>query len=354
MSTKINNKFNYNAFCTRLITGAFLTFFLLTGLYFITNVNQSNVSAYPGNYFAGYHKASTRHTYNNYYPANVAMTDLKNAYIEHLETQFRLYTKEEHGQLKIKIAAPLDFQYKTTSRGWEFSISEIRYNTVANPLDCQKNLFANNYSHGITELNSFTSLPLVSSDYSRYFCFMIRLKVNKPGWDFRPAKTFAVNQPISTTSTDRHLSNPEGFSQAIMQSTYYNYKVGLIGNNNHSEKRDAYYNHLNEHFNLYAKPFISRVDLQITLPPAFEMTGSPDIRSFNLKKIEYALVNGRDDCNRNLFKGSTNRVSHPELTMSLPQSTQGYCFKVSVKGEKRFTKDVNPYKIFFIAPQAIR
>ena len=229
----------------------------------------------------------------------------------------------------------------------------ILYNTVRDPADCHANLFGQHYAMSVEDPTTSFSMPLSASDYGRYYCFKVRMKVSVPGFDLMPYKIFVVDRAVTSSGLGDNLNDFPSFGRTVMQSTYYDYTLDRHIGNNPTERREDYYRHLNDNFNLYTRQANGRLDLRITLPGYLSMPGR-DINDFELESLEYAIVRYKTECDRPAFEEGAGAVEHeqPSLSMSLAPRSQDYtfyyCLKIGIKGERDWESDVHPYRVFLI------
>ena len=380
MSLQVSGKF-----CRKYFkTGILFILLSLMGGYLITNLDYFSSSAHPGVGYrlqrnsetpprptarAGFIPTTVKHSYSNHHPTNVNPFHLarKAKYVQYLETHFQLFVRERENHLELQIAVPPQLRLESNLVGvrlYNFSLQDtLAYNTVNTPSDCQSSLFNNHYSYQVNDPAESMALPLAMSDYGRYYCFKIRLNVDKPRYNFTPYKIFVVNRQIQTmgvnNSVNHNINNSMGFSQSVMQSTYYDYNLARLDNNAPSDARDAYYNHINNYFNLYTHQTTNRMVLRIYKPTGIAMPGR-DVKYFELEKIEYTTVQERGDCDRAIFEQDARQIDDTPAatpaTISLtPAATDYglyYCLKIGLEGEKAWASNMHPYKIFFV-PQRI-
>lgn len=310
-----------------------------------------------------FRRAEVQSTFYHYYNKHLAHRQPSyQAYVDHLDDEFRLLTREVDNQLEIEIEVPTSYPAAEQAFGFNDKTVDFKlrdgqffYNTVRQPQDCNNRLFSHHYNMSVDDLRPQLQLPLSASDYGRYYCFKVGLKVSLPGgFDLIPHRTFVVPQTVQSLGNGNASDNFPGFSRTIMQSTYYNYTSNRLQAHNHSSDRVAYYQHLNDHFNLYAQRLGPSFVLRISLPGHFAMPGR-DINNFSLKQIEYTTVANKLDCDRPAFSGDVTRHprSHTSISLTPGAAAAGrfYCVKVSIKGDRSWSKDVNPYRIFLIPQQ---
>ena len=168
---------------------------------------------------------------------------------------------------------------------------------------------------------------------------------------------FVVDRPVSHPGAGDRLADFPGFSGTIMQSTYYDYFGGNLPPNDPTPLRERYYRHLNENFNLYSRQTDGRLQLRIGLPGSFAIPRRrPDIKKFEIKKLEHVVVGQAADCDRPAFKSGATEHEQPTTAMSLyPEAAdyaKFYCLKITLRGKRAWTSDRHPYRIFLI-PQRI-
>ena len=134
--------------------------------------------------------------------------------------------------------------------------------------------------------------------------------------------------------------------------------IPLIGWGNDARpnpNREAYYRHLNDNFNLYSRQAYGRIYLRLSLPGHFSMPGR-DINGFEIEKLEYKILQNKADCDRPAFEDGATELEQLTTSFSIaPENSQYgqfYCLKVTLEGERSWSRDVNPYRIFLI-PQSI-
>ncbi|MYB39684.1 hypothetical protein F4X86_00075 [Candidatus Saccharibacteria bacterium] len=316
----------------------------------------------------GYHTAADKYTYYNYQgnrdltPGHTAAND---AYAEHMDTHFKLFFKEEGGRLHISVNIPRAHYPAGIDRSaWRYSLSglgsnptpmneAIVYSTVADPADCN-NSSLSKYYRVPEDLAAETSWPLEVSDYKRYYCIRVNLKVDKPGFDYQPHRTFLADRAIMADGLNEYLDDFPGFSRTINQDTHYD-DSGWFPNSGPSEFRNAYQSHLNNHFHLFSRYEDNELDLRFVLPGHFAIETGRDINDFSLEYIEYATVARRGDCDRDLFDDDevdTTRNDEPPLSVSLTPTAgdygRYYCVKTGIKGERTMSFDFNSYRIFYV------
>ena len=252
--------------------------------------------------------------------------------------------------------------------GWRYSLTglsgntaplreAITYNTVADPADCGASL--SKYYKVPENLAAETSWPLAASDYGRYYCIKVNLRVYKPSYDYRPYRVFLTDRTIVADGLNEYSDDFPDFSQTINQDTHYDDSVWVPPANRDYEFRDAYQAHLNNHFHLFSRYEGGTLDLRLVLPGHFAIANWRDINDFSLEYIEYATVTDRNDCDRDLFGGDGNDVTrddNPTLSTSLTPAAgdygRYYCIKVGIKGERTMSFDYSPYRVFYV-PQII-
>ena len=283
-------------------------------------------------------------------------------YTEHLDAYFKLYSKQEAGQLRVYLPDIPDVLTPRTYFGYkyifEFELEEFKYNTVSRPEDCSLELFSRQYGRILNyQQNTQNYLPLRSSDYDRYHCFRVTLSTDRPlRPDPRPKRVFVAKTPVAGENINNDLGGFPAFSQAIMQETHYDYVGGLFVDS--AQFKPEYYARLDDNFNLhYAHRADGSFDLRITLPGHFAINNGRDINGFSLEYLEYATVTDRSNCYRGLFDNDgAVRDGQPALSMSLApapsDSGKHYCVKVKITGERTFGFDFDAYRVFYI-PQNI-
>ena len=363
-------------------TGILFILLSLMGGYLITNLNYFSSSAHPGGGHrfqrdsetpprptarARFIPTTVQYSHPAHHPTNTNIYHLarKAKYVQHFETYFQLFVRERENHLELQIAVPPQLRLESSMLGvslYTFSLRDtLTYNTVNKPSDCQSSLFNDHYGYQVNNPAESMALPLAMSDYGRYYCFRIRLKVDKPGFNFGPYKIFAVNRQIQTmgvnNSVNHNINNSMGFSQSIMQSTYYDYNLNRFdGPNEQNDARDAYYNHINNYFNLYTHQTTNRLDLRIYKPTGIAMPGR-DMKYFELEKIEYTTVQERGDCGRAIFEQDVRQIDDmpttTPATISLTPAAVDhglyYCLKIGLEGERSWAGNLHPYKIFFVS-----
>ena len=372
-------------FCRKYFkTGILFILLSLMGGYLITNLDYFGSSAHPGSGYrlqhnnetapeptarVGFIPTTVKHSYSNHHPTNTNIYYLarKAKYEQYFETHFQLFVRERENHLELQIAVPPQLRTESSALGvslYNFSLRDtLAYNTVNTPSDCQRSLFDDHYSYQVNNPTESMALPLAMSDYGRYYCFKIRLNVDKPGLDFKPYKIFAVDRQIQTmgvnNSVNHNINNSMGFSQSIMQSTYYDYTLNRLNGNLQNDARDAYYSHINNYFNLYTYQTTNRLDLRIYKPTGIAMPNR-DVKYFELEKIEYTTVQERGDCDRAIFEQDVRQIDDTptatpaaiSLTPAAADHGLYYCLKIGLEGEKAWASNLHPYKIFFV-PQRI-
>ena len=358
-------------------TGILFILLSLMGGYLITNLDYFSSSAHPGGGHrfqrdsetpprptarAGFMPTTVQHSNSNHYPAN-SLPDYqarKAKYVQHFETYFQLFVRERDNHLELQITVPPQLSLEGGLHGvglYDFSLRDtLQYNTVNKPSDCQYDLFNGHYSYQVNNPAESMAIPLAMNDYGRYYCFGIGLNVDKPGFDFKPHKVFVVNRQIQTAgvnnSIDHNINNSVGLRQSIMQSTYYDYNLNWMAGNNQDDERDAYYNHINNYFNLYTLQTTNRLDLRIYRPTGIAMPGR-DVRDFGLETIEYTTVKKRSDCDRAIFEQDVRQIDDIPTTISLTPAAADhglyYCLKIGLEGERSWEGNLHPYKIFFVS-----
>lgn len=315
-----------------------------------------------GNFYHWYHRNSDR------------QEAAYQTYVDHMDSQFRLHSREVDNQLQVMINIPAtmntpirndcngcvgdDIVNAINDNTTDFRLRDeyFFYNTVRQPQDCTSRLFTNHYNMIVTEPQTSMLLPLSASDYGRYYCFKVGLRVSLPGWDLIPWKIFVVEQPVRNPGHGDVLANFSNFSRTVMQSTYYDYSFSRMGNDARpNPDREAYYRHLNDDFNLYARQAYGRFYLRLSLPGHFSMPGR-DINGFEIEKLEYKILHSKADCDRPAFEDGATELEQPTTSFSLaPENSQYgqfYCLKVTLEGDRSWSSNVHPYRIFLI-PQSI-
>ena len=336
---------------------------LMIGWYLATGTSITSLSAYPGggppevqmqSAPAGFQTTTVQHTYYKIYSKVYLKEGAYQTYGEHLDAHFKLFLREQNGQLRLSIAVPpeLRYVYSNDNGTANFRLrDELFFNTVKAREDCTKNLFWKHHKMIFKDPEPEMSLPLAASDYGRYYCIKIRLNVDKPGWNFKPYKVFVADNPIVATGVDAHEGDYLDFSRTIMRSTYYDYNH-IWGSNRPSGARHHYYRHLNEHFTLYTRQADGRLDLRINLPDGVALPGTRNINDFELKSLEHVVVNRKADCDRQAFESGATSHDQPEISMSITPTSADYglhyCFKAGIKGERSWASDFNPYRIFYV------
>lgn len=326
---------------------------LITLVYLLAYANPLASSAYPGIYTAGYRSAIVQETDYDW-PAWEASND----YGQHLDIYFQLYVKEAEGRLRLHIPNIPNIQMQTTLNKVEYTVGvqDVEYNTVTQPDDCALELFLDNYDRDLDyEQGAANYLSLNSSDYNRYHCFKVTLDVDRQlRRNPRPRRIFVTRQPIAAASVNNDLGDYPGFSQAVMQNTYYHYKPGVFIDS--LSFRPDYYNHLDSQFNLYyRRQADGRFALHIRKPLGLVANGMRDIRPFSLEKFNYATVAQQSECGRSTFEDSPReRTPSPSLSLTPSDDDLGgyYCLKVGIQSAIPGRRDLHPYRIFFV-PQEI-
>ena len=326
---------------------------LVAPVYLLAYANPPASAAYPGLQTSGYQSTTIQET-DYGWPTWEASND----YGQHLDTYFQLYVKEEEGRLRLHVPNIPSIRMRTTFKEVEYpvSVKDVEYNTVTQPDDCALDLFLDNYDRDLDyEQGAANYLPLNSSDYNRYHCFKVTLDVDRQlRRNPNPRRIFVARQPIAAASVNNDRADFPGFSQAVMQNTYYNYKPGVFIDS--LSFRPDYYNYLDSHFNLYYKRQTDgRFALHVRQPSGLVVGGMRDIRPFSLEKFSYTTVAQQSECGRSAFKDSP-RERTPSPSFSLIPSNDDfgryYCLKVGIKSAIPGRRDLHPYRIFFI-PQAI-
>ena len=289
-------------------------------------------------------------------------------YQEHMDTHFRLLSREIDNQLQVMVQVPPAYPApklegedaltrtlnSITDDTVDFRLRDdvFFYNTVRRPEDCNNRLFVNHYAMQVEEPSSYTSLPLSASDYGRYYCIKVGLKVSKQGWDLIPWRVFVTERSVSSPGVGGSLADYPGFSRTVMQSTYYDWYGTDTVPNQATPERERYYRHLNENFSLYSRQTAGRLQLRIDLPDGFDISGRFDIKDFEIKKLEYVVVREAADCDRPAFESGATEHQNPMAAMSLdPEAedyTDLYCLKITLRGERKWTSDRHPYRIFLV------
>ena len=294
-----------------------------------------------------YQQAGAQYTFYHYYHENLPHKQARYAeYVEHMDSHFRLQTREIDNQLQVMIHLPPRYtveppQPKPPFMNYtiDFRLKRedpILYNTVRDPADCSANLFIRHYAMNVEGPANTFSLPLSASDYGRYYCFKIGLRVGAPGFDLLPYKIFVIDRSVASGGLGDDLDDFPSFGRTVMQSTYYDYTLDRSIGNNPTERREDYYRHLNDNFNLYTRQANGRLDLRITLPDKLSIPGR-DIQSFELESLEYAVVQHKTECDRPAFEEGAGAVEHeqPSLSISLSPPSQDYTFYYCLKSASR-------------------
>ena len=314
----------------------------------------ASTSAYPGSATSGFQPAAVQETDYDWPAWEGSQT-----YTSHLDSYFRLYIREEEGRLRVYSPNIPDISLRTLS-GYEavyaVSLHKFEYNTVAHPDDCSLDLFFDNYDHVLKyQAGAQNYLPLRSSDYGRYHCFLVTMDVDRDlRTNPRPRRVFIARQPVTAENVSNDLDQFPGFSQAVMQNTYYDYSGPLFTDS--PEFRSKYYAHLDNNFNLYYERRTNgRFDLRLRAPAGLTVLWGRDIRPFDLEKFNYTTVSQSSECNRSAFKGETNsRTPYSSLSLTPAGGDAGryYCLKIGIKSVIPGRSDPQPYRIFLI-PQEI-
>ena len=327
---------------------------LVVLVYLLVYANPPTSSAYPGVYATGYQSAIVQATDYDW-----PTWESSNDYGQHLDTYFQLYVKEEEGRLRLYIPNIPTIQMQTTLNKvqYDIGVKDVEYNTVTQPDDCSLELFLDNYDHDLDyQQGAANYLSLNSSDYNRYYCFKVTLDVERRlRRNPNPRRIFVVRQPIAAASVINDLDDFPGFSQTVMQNTYYHYQPGIFQGS--LSFRSDYYHHLDNHFNLYYRQQVDgRFALQIRKPSGLVVNQMRDIRPFSLEKFNYTTVVQQSDCDRSAFEDSP-RERTPSSSFSLSPISgdlgRYYCLKVGIQSAIPGRRDLHPYRIFFI-PQEIR
>lgn len=302
------------------------------------------------------------HTVDTWYHDNYVHTDVQRknflVYQKHMDKHFHLLTRERDNQLQLMIRVPPSYRVKQTRIFSDYHTINFRlrtdlffYNTVRRPSDCRDQLFLSHYAMSARSATNM-SLPLSASDYGRYYCFKIGLRVSTPGWDLIPYRVFVVDRAISSPGRGDKLADYPGFSRTVMQSTRYDYWSHL--SHQPTPQQERWYRHLNDHFNLYSRYTSGRLDLRLTLPPSFDSGAllKPSVKKFEIKKMEYVALSNASSCDRPAFESGSTVITNPTTSMSLtpPSGEYGpyYCLKVTLRGKRSLLRDKHPYRIFLV------
>ena len=313
-------------------------------------------------------------------PISSVKQDNYTTHTKHFDTHFRLLTRQLENHLEVAILLPPTYEEKyseenfndddnpnqTTSitaavidalseakKAVSFQFSgdfAILYNTVADRTDCRNQLFVGNYSMGFKQSSQFLQIPLSASDYGRYYCFRVRLQIEKQGFDSISHKIFITKNPISHISSNSAKTN---LKQTIVRDTYYDYTFNRLQWTRPNQERTNYYRHLNDNFKLHAFQTNQQLKLEVTLPGKLALAGRTDIKHFKLESLTYIAVNQPTECTRSAFKKETlDVINNPPLRLNLIPAKQSYglyyCFKLSLKGVRNWAFDKHPYRIFLL------
>ena len=317
-------------------------------------------------------------TQDTFYNDNYAGDDLEHKrermqiYRQHIDDHFRLSTREMDNQLQLIVHIPSTYAAEklegedaltrmhnaVADDTIDFQLREnmFFYNTVRRVEDCNNRLFLRHYAMQVEDPSTVFSLPLSASDYGRYYCIKIGLRVSQPGFNRIPWKVFVTERSVSSPGVGDSLADYPGFARTVMQSTSYDWYGSDLAGNQAMPERERYYRHLNENFSLYSRQTAGRLHLRIDLPDAFDIPGRPDIKDFEIKKLEYVVVRNAADCDRPAFESGVTEYQNPMAAMSLyPEAedyTDLYCLKITLRGERKWSSDRHPYRIFLV-PQRI-
>ena len=351
-----------------------LAVLLLISLIGVSSLASSSIAEEPEPFQQAQGQESFYHWYNR-------TTEIQKAgyqaHVDRMDNQFQLHSREVDNQLQVMINLPAttptsspytscdddcplldDVINALTDDTIDFRLRDdyFFYNTVRQPQDCNNRLFTKHYNMIVADPETSMLLPLSASDYGRYYCFKVGVRVSKPSFDLFPWKIFVAEQPVQSPGHGDVLANFPNFSHTVMQSTYYHYSFNRGGNDaNPNPARENYYRHLNDNFNLYARQASGRFHLRVSLPGHFSMPGR-DINDFEIEKMEYKILQNKTGCDRPAFEDGAIELDQLTTSFSLlPENSQHgrfYCLKVSLKGERSWSRDVHPYRIFLI-PQSI-
>ena len=315
----------------------------------------SDTSAYPGSSTSGFRSATIQETDYDW-----PVWEGSQGYTNHLDRYFRLYIKQEEGRLRVHLPDVPEVALSTISgygNVYPISFKKLEYNTVTHPDSCSLDFFYDNYDHALKyEAGVHNYLPLHSSDYGRYHCFLVTLNVDRPipRFDPQPRRVFVAKQPVAAESISNDLGQFPGFTQAVMQNTHYDYSGPLLTDT--PEFRSKYYAHLDDNFNLYYNRRANgRFDFRLRQPAGLTVPRGRDIRPFELERFDYTVVSQSSECARPAFEETTeSRTPHSSLSLTSASADTGlyYCLKIGIKSTIPGRSDPEPYRIFFI-PQAI-
>ena len=211
-----------------------LAVLLLISLMGVNSLAISSIGVEPN----PFQQAQAQGSFYHWYYRN---TDRQEAayqtYVDHMDSQFRLHSREVDNQLQVMINIPAtmntpirndcngcvgdDIVNAINDNTTDFRLRDeyFFYNTVRQPQDCNNRLFTNHYNMIVTEPQTSMLLPLSASDYGRYYCFKVGLRVSLPGFDLIPWKIFVAEQPVRSPGHGDVLANFSNFSRTVMQST---------------------------------------------------------------------------------------------------------------------------------------
>ena len=196
---------------TLAVATLLLVALLLISLMGVNSLAASSTEAEPN----PYRQAQAQESFYHWYHRNTVRQEAAyQTYVAHMDSQFRLHSREVDNQLQVMINIPAtintplmddcdgcvfdDIVNTINDDTTDFRLRDeyFFYNTVRQPQDCNNRLFTQHYNMIVADPQSSMLLPLSASDYGRYYCFKVGLRVSLPGWDLIPWKIFVVEQPV--------------------------------------------------------------------------------------------------------------------------------------------------------------